>query len=133
MRIALISCSKRKVAYACSAQEMYSKSALFNKAIKYCRQHQYDLIFILSAKYGVLSPTDKIDTYELSLNQFSPTEITNWAEKCSKFLLKKCGSESQFDFYAGKNYFEELSKRLPKANNILKGLGIGERLRFLSA
>ena len=31
-----------------------------------------------------------------------------------------------------KVYFEELSKLLPNSNNILKGLGIGERLRFLN-
>lgn len=131
MKIALISCSKNKATYRCCAQEMYSKSSLFNKAMKYCRQHKYDLIFILSAKYGVLSPTDEIDTYDLSLNEFSSVEIANWAEKCSKFLLEY-GTDSQFDFYAGKNYFKELSKRLPKANNMLQGMGIGERLRFLS-
>lgn len=118
--------------YSCAAQEMYSKSTLFNKAMKYCLKKQYDSIFILSAKYGVLNPLDEIENYELSLNQFSRTEIINWAEKCAESLMGKCDSESCFDFYAGKSYFDELSKRLPMATNILKGMQIGERLRFLS-
>lgn len=132
MRIALISCSKNKMTIDCSAKEMYSKSTLFNKTFDYCRRQNYDFIFILSAKYGILKPEDKISPYELTLNSFSKSNLKNWAERCSKILRDEVGEESCFDFYAGKIYFEELSKLLLCSTNILKGLGIGERLRFLN-
>lgn len=131
MRIALISCSKNKMVTECVASKMYSKSTLFKKTLNYCHRQNYDLIFILSAKYGILNPSDKILPYELTLNSFSKSELKIWAEQCYKILLPKY-IESQFDFYAGKVYFKELSKLLPNSNNILEGLGIGERLKFLN-
>lgn len=132
MRIALISCSKNKMATDCIAQEMYSKSLLFSKTLNYCHRQNYDLIFILSAKYGILSPSDKISPYELTLNSFSKSELKKWASGCLKVLSDAGVVESQFDFYSGKIYFEELSKLLPCSTNVLKGLGIGKRLKFLN-
>jgi hypothetical protein len=131
MKIALISCSKNKMTIDCVAQEMYSKSTLFNKTFQYCLRQNYDFIFILSAKYGILHPDDKISPYELTLNSFSKCERKTWAAECFKTLLDAGQTESQFDFYAGKIYSDELSKLLPYTANILKGLGIGERLKFL--
>ena len=132
MRVALISCSKNKMTIDCSAKEMYSKSMLFKKTFDYCLNQNYDFIFILSAKHGILKPDDKISPYELTLNSFSKTDLENWAVRCFKTLQNAGQEEFHFDFYAGKIYFEELSKLLLHSTNILKGLGIGERLRFLS-
>lgn len=132
MKIALISCSKNKKSIDCIAEEMYSTSMLFKKTLDYCRRQKYDLIFILSAKYGVLSLNDEISPYELTLNSFSKNERKDWALKCFTNLLDKCLIEFQFDFYSGKIYFEELSKLLSYSTNILEGLGIGERLKFLT-
>lgn len=132
MKIALISCSKNKKAAKCAANEMYSASTLFKKALTYCYRQNYDLILILSAKHGVLNLDDEIYPYELTLNSFSKTELKEWATKCFEILLNWKKTEAQFDFYTGKVYFEELSKLLPNSNNVLKGLGIGERLKFLN-
>lgn len=132
MKIALISCSKNKIATVATAQEVYSKSILFKKTYDYCLDKKYDFIFILSAKYGILNPTDIISPYDLVLNSLSKQEREKWARRCFDILLSLGYIECQFDFYAGKIYIEDLSKLLPYSTNILKGLGIGERLRFLS-
>jgi hypothetical protein len=64
----------------------------------------------------------------MSINTFKLSEKIEWAQKCANKLNKN----DVFDFYAGKNYYQELSKLLPNSNNILIGLGIGQRLRFLN-
>lgn len=132
MKVALISCSKNKMTQDCIAQKMYSKSALFNKTLQYCMRQNYDYIFILSAKYGILKLDDKISYYELALNSFSKIERKNWAIRCFKTLQSRKQIDFHFDFYAGQIYFEELSKLLPNSTNVLKGLGIGDRLKFLN-
>lgn len=132
MKIALISCSKNKMEFECSAKQMYSKSVLFNKTLNYCLSKNYDFIFILSAKYKIVGLDDKIMPYELTLNSFSQHSLKEWAKDCF-LILKNMGLENaEFDFYTGKIYFKELSNLLPTTRNILKGLGIGERLKFLS-
>lgn len=42
MRIALISCTKVKKDYPCTAKEMYSQSTLFKKAVGYIDSRNYD-------------------------------------------------------------------------------------------
>lgn len=131
MKTALIACSKNKMEFECEAQVMYSKSSLFKKTFNYC-QNKYSRIYILSAKYGVLKPTDKICPYNLTLNSFSKTEIKNWASNCFRQLCNMGDLDLEFDFYAGKVYITELAKLLPKSTNILAGMGIGQRLKFLN-
>ncbi|MGE7649199.1 DUF6884 domain-containing protein [Peribacillus frigoritolerans] len=68
MKVALVSCTKLKVSYPCSAREMYQESTLFKKAVKFIEQHDYDDWFILSAEYGLLRQQNVIDPYDLTLN-----------------------------------------------------------------
>ncbi|MBZ5753042.1 DUF6884 domain-containing protein [Metabacillus rhizolycopersici] len=49
MKIALVSCTKLKADYPCSAREMYQESTLFKKAVKFIEQKDYDDWFVLSA------------------------------------------------------------------------------------
>ncbi|WP_170971786.1 DUF6884 domain-containing protein [Peribacillus simplex] len=53
MKIALVSCTKLKANYPCSTREMYQESTLFNKAVKFIEQKNYDEWYVLSAKYGL--------------------------------------------------------------------------------
>lgn len=131
MKIALISCSKNKKDYKCRAVEMYSNSTLFKKTLNFCKG--YDKIMILSAKYGAICCDDEIEPYEQTLNGASKKDKVEWASKClnslmSIFEIEKC----QFDFFTGINYYEPLKDLLPHSNFPMRGLGIGERLRFLS-
>ena len=131
MKVALISCSKAKQDYSCKAEEMYSKYVLFKKTYNYCFE-RYDCIVILSAKYGVLFPSEVINPYNLTLNDFSSKKKKEWAKNCYESIQKKFDLTSTFDFFTGINYYKELSKFLPNSKNILKGLGIGQRLSYLN-
>lgn len=65
VKIALISCSKRKQNYTCSAAEMYMPSNLFSLSYTYAKQVS-EKVFILSAKYGLLEENEAISPYEFT-------------------------------------------------------------------
>jgi methionyl-tRNA formyltransferase len=68
--LGLVSCAKSKRSYPCTAKEMYQPSDLFRKAYGYAVK-RYDLVAILSAKYGLLLPDEVIEPYDLTLNMMS--------------------------------------------------------------
>ena len=131
-RVALIACSKNKKFYECAAAEMYSESTLFKKTLHFCEKSGYSHIFILSAKYGLLSTSKNIQPYDLTLNSMSRSEINAWADKVASQIDELNLFQSYFDFYTGIKYYECLSRTLPFTSNVMKGLGIGQRLKFLS-
>ena len=132
MKIALVSCTKLKQEYSCEAKDMYLPSQLFRKARNYIEKNNYDNWFILSAKYGLLKPTDIIEPYNITLNTMKKNEIVEWSYKVYNQLCKF--ELSQVDFYAGEKYRKYLIPSLQNKNiniNILlKGLGIGQQLQF---
>lgn len=139
MKIGLVSCSKQKLDHACPARELYSKSALFRKALAYARAH-YDQVFILSAKYGLVHPDQELEPYDQSLNDMDRDAIGTWAwmvyrqmEEAGLLELPDMG----LYFHAGKKYRKQLRDfvwanyrggiliKVP-----LKGMGIGHQLAF---
>lgn len=129
MNIGLISCSKNKKNMPCLAFEMYSSSALFNHSLSFC-QKNYHTSFILSAKYGLLNINEKISPYDLTLNDFSEQERLTWGEKVFSQLKNLKLNKENFYILAGKKYIEPLEKKI-NIVNVLYGMGIGERLKFL--
>lgn len=132
IKIALISCTKLKQDYPCQAKEMYLPSNLFSKAISYIKKQDYDKWFILSAKYGLLKPHKIITPYDLTLNNMKSEEIKEWSIKVFNQLIKY--DIYRIDFYVGEKYRKYLIPLLEvkniKCNIPLKGLGIGQQLRF---
>lgn len=134
MRIALVSCTKLKQDYACEARHMYQPSHLFSKAVNYIENVicTYDCWFILSAKYGLLKPTDIIEPYDLSLKSMSKKEVMNWSFVVFNQLYQN--KISHIDFYAGEKYRTYLMSLLSNINVTigvpLKGMSIGKQLQF---
>lgn len=134
MKIALISCTKLKKSYPCVAEDMYSPSALFRKTKDYVSRRGYVRWFILSAKYGLLSPSDVIYPYNTTLSAMSKAEVIEWSKEVDKhldfFWLK------EVDFYTGEGYRKFLIPLLEERNIKcvvpLKGMGIGRQLKFYS-
>jgi len=114
---------------------MYQASDLFRKAYSYATKN-YDFVAILSAKYGLLFPDDKIEPYDLTLNTMNSAQRRRWAEKVFSQVKSKL-SLSEFDkvfFHAGKRYREHL---IPKLQDIgihcevpLGHLGIGKQMKW---
>jgi hypothetical protein len=137
MRIALISCSSKKQSHPCKAMEMYSASPLFTKAFSYCCKN-YDKVYILSAKYGLLDPEEIIEPYDTNLNTISKKARSQWAE----LVVSQVKKEQQqnrlrdvelFAFHAGRKYRRNLITHLEEIAPCevpLEGMGIGERLHY---
>jgi len=130
--LGLVPCASLKQEYPCKASEMYSASDFFRKAYSYATKN-YDFVAILSAKYGLLFPDDKIEPYDLTLNDMKSQQRKEWAEILFNQMKSRLRLED-FDkvfFHAGKKYRQYL---IPKLENIgiecevpLEHLGIGKQ------
>jgi len=111
---------------------MYSASDLFRKAYSYAVKN-YDSVAILSAKYCLLFPDDRIEPYNLTLSDMSSNEVKEWSERVFKQMNNRL-QLSDFDkafFHTGKKYRQYL---IPKLEGIgiqceipLGNLGIGKQ------
>ena len=130
-KIALIGCTSKKQDYECPAIEMYTKSNYFNLKLDYCRKINVDKIYILSAKYGLLEPETIIKPYDLHLGKTSKDYRLNWSENVLKNLKGKTDLENdEFIILAGNDYMKYLLKHIPNNFNPVKGLGIGQQMKF---
>lgn len=111
---------------------MYQASDLFRKAYSYATKN-YDFVAILSAKYGLLFPDDKIEPYDMTLNTMNSQQRKEWADKVFGQMENRLNLK-EFDkifFHAGKKYREYLTSKLERIGIPcvipLKGLGIGKQ------
>lgn len=135
--LTLISCSKVKLPVSeAPAGELYS-SSLFRKARAYA-EHLGDEWGVLSAKYGLLNPDDVVPNYDLTLNDLSKEDRNAWAYGVASDIIDHHSEIKMLVLLAGRNYVEPLVDILSSAaphiliHQPLKGLQIGERLRYLS-
>lgn len=130
-KIVLISCASKKLAYKSKAKDLYI-STLFRFSLAYAKKLKPDKVFILSAKYGLLNLNDEIATYNETLNNKPVSDIKIWAEKVVFKLGKIANLQNDiFIFFAGKKYREFILPHIKYYKIPLKGLRIGEQLRFL--
>jgi hypothetical protein len=131
MRIAFIGCSKDKLKGNMPARKLYSKSRLFNKCLAYSEKYA-DKTCILSAKYGLISPDEKISDYDLTFKDKNRGQKIIWAIKVKEELAKIVSKDDIIILLTGKEYSKYIRKFLNnKIEEPLKGLGIGDRLRYL--
>ena len=80
---------------------MYS-SPLFKLNLCYAEKLAADEIFVLSAKYGLLSLYKKVNPYEQTLNNMHSNEIKQWASQVLEQIEQICSiDETEFTFLAG--------------------------------
>ena len=132
--IALVACVSKKNIYPLPAGELYI-SPWFKKASTYAESIA-DEWYILSAKYGLLSPTTIIEPYDETLNNMPANERRSWAEKVLFDLRQKVDPSDNVVVLASVKYREHLIAPL---RNIgceveipMEGLGIGKQLQWLS-
>jgi hypothetical protein len=139
MRIGLISCTKSKTAYPAPARELYSPSALFRGALGYL-EGRVDVVYVLSAKYGLL-PLDQVAApYDVTLKDQSPAYRREWAAGVLRDLQARHGASLDgitFEFHAGEAYSAPFRPLLEAAGatceSPVEGLPIGGRLHFYSS
>lgn len=131
MKIALVSCSKSKQKYTCTAAEMYSPSQLFSLSYTYAKKVA-DKVFILSSKYGLLEEYDRISPYELTLKQLPYNRRLDWAQYVLKQMQRKCDIKNdEFIILAGKDYYETILPELKHYSLPLEHLSMGQRISTL--
>jgi len=130
-KIVLISCGSKKLSRPAKAKDLYI-SPLFRMNLKYAHQFSPQQVYILSAKYGLLRLDDKIEPYDVTLNEMSVSEQRNWANKVVLQLQEYCDLENDyFIILAGEKYRQYLLPHFKFYEVPLAGLTIGKQLQFL--
>jgi hypothetical protein len=91
------------------------------------------VIYILSAKYGLLDLDTEIEPYNLTLNTMSAGDIRIWAERVFQQLRQVVDvRQDHFIFLAGIKYCKYLIPNLVSYEIPMEGLTIGKQLQALS-
>lgn len=132
--ICLVSCVKSKTKKENKARNIYT-SALFEKA-RNIAESEFDKWYILSAKYGLISPNKTIQPYEQTLNQMGQKERLAWTKDVYKKLKRIVKPDDKITFFAGLNYRENLKRELEtlgcEVEFPMEGMSIGNQLKWLS-
>ena len=133
-RIALVSCVKTKKQTASPAKDLYT-SPLFRGLREYAEAHA-DEWYILSAKYGVLSPDQITSPYELTLNKMAKAARVGWAVRTQVQLLDVLIPGAEVILLAGMRYREGIESLLKDRGFTvtvpLKGVSFGKQLAWLN-
>jgi hypothetical protein len=130
--IVCISCVKSKRIYPCAAKDMYT-SPLFRRMFLYAQQLRPQMIFILSAEYGLLKPDDVIAPYEKTLKTMKTSERSAWAGNVLLRLREEANlQEDKFIFLAGAPYRENLVRHIRHYEVPMEGLSFGRQLQWLT-
>ena len=134
MRIVLISCVKKKRDEPSRARDMYVSPLFVGGGVKYAKTLNYDKLFILSAKYGLLEPDTVIKPYNRCLNDYSEYEKKIWAyEVIKKMQASKLDLDNdEFIILAGKEYRKYLCRKIRNYTIPLEGMSLYRQISFLS-
>lgn len=129
----LVSCVSKKLERPTEAQDLYI-SAWFKKAKAYVEQAG-SAWYILSAKHGLLDPTEVISPYDKTLRSLPKGERREWARGVLQSLENKLSRGDTVIFLAGITYREFLTEPLQqigvKVVIPMKGLAIGKQNQWL--
>jgi len=132
--VGLISCVGKKRPTATKAKDLYY-SPLFAKSREFVEQ-SCDSWFILSARYGLVDPTEVIEPYEETLNTKSRRERAEWSARVWDVLRQRLSPSDRVTILAGERYREDLLPRIREygcqVDVPMQGLGIGRQLQWLS-
>lgn len=138
--IVFVPCSKNKdessKTKSVKAKDLYV-GPFFKKAYECAESLNPDIIFILSAKYGLVEPDRELEYYDKYLSSMSMKDRKDWAEKVKKRLneLNKKAvvdlKNDKFIFLTGKDYYTNLLDAFNNNNFeiIGDGLKIGKKLQ----
>jgi cytoplasmic iron level regulating protein YaaA (DUF328/UPF0246 family) len=132
--VLLIACSKKKGPAKSQARDLY-RGDLFRKSLAYasCLTDE-SRIFILSAKYGLVSLEEEIEPYDLSIKSFSAAEKRIWASKVANRLAEVSDLQNdKFVLFAPIDYRKYLLPYLHKYEVPLEGLVQGKQKQRLKS
>ena len=108
-KIILIACVKEKLNHPAKAIDIYQGS-LFKNWLNLAGKLDYDLLFILSGKHGLLDPQKIIHPYDLNLNNQNNEYKKKWAENVvNELKLISDLKKDQYIFFCEDSYKELIS------------------------
>lgn len=136
-RIALVGCGKEKLDRAAPARQLYT-GQLFRASIARAEAN-FEQVFILSAKHGVLDLDQVAEPYDLSMRELADWERAEWAHVVMAWHLAgrfSVTTHLELEVFAGDAYVEPLRWQLPDfpawaVRAPLAGLQVGQRLQWL--
>ena len=142
-KIVLIACVSKKRLFKSKAKDLYI-SQLFKCSLAYAYSLNPDKIFILSALHHLLDLETEIEPYNVTLSNIPKAKIKEglkvlnheekaiWGVRVVDMLSKHADLQNdKFVFLAGQEYIKPINRSLTNTDDKLKGMGIGERIRFL--
>jgi tetratricopeptide (TPR) repeat protein len=110
--VGLISCTKSKKRYPCTARELYSESPNFVAHLGYAEKH-YEKTYVVSARHGLVELTQILNWYDRSLDQLQDDERVAWAKFVAACLrLENISADDTVAVHANRLYQKHLSDAL---------------------
>lgn len=131
MKIVLIQCCSQKNSIRDKAINVYA-SPLFKYSLGYAKSLSPDMIYILSAKYGIITPDTIISDYNMTLNKMSLPDRKRWAYTVLQYLGNHTRLKTdEYIILAGQKYREYLVPYMNYYRIPLEGMRIGYQLQYL--
>jgi len=118
MRVALVACSSLKAPFACRARELYQGN-LFRLSVAWIdrRAHVYRHWGILSAKHGLVLPDDRVEPYDVALDDMTAEQRRAWELSTRQMLVDQWGAGSVYTMLCGAQYVQA-TRGLPFVENV---------------
>jgi len=131
--ISLVQCVSKKRDTSECARNLYI-SPLFVNAAAYAEKIS-DEWYILSAKYGLVKPSDFLEPYNLTLKDMKAVGRRKWAERVFSDLKPLLKESDTVVMLAGVIYRKDLVNKIEnfgcRVEIPMKGLRIGEQISWL--
>jgi hypothetical protein len=138
MRIGLVGCVKSKQPRAAPARELYTSPLFVGR--RTAVERTCDRWYILSAKHGLVAPTEILQPYDETLNKASRPQRERWSQEVLDALEGEFGNLGRvvFEAHAGTAYLDHglaagLEARGAVVERPTAGLLLGEQLAFYKA
>lgn len=105
MRIAIVTCTQKKLTRPAPAWLMYMPSPSFRTIAEYALS-ECDTYLILSAKYGLVSPQYPLDPYDLRAKDVKGPRVAEIAAQ----VANACQGAEEVRYYGGNDYLKFLSQ-----------------------
>lgn len=136
MRVGLVGCTKSKLSRRARGEDLYSPSAMFRGRRAFVAQ-SCDRWFILSAKHGVLAPSDELEPYDVTLVGAPVPVKRAWSTRVTAELKEALGDVAgmTFEIHAGRDYWgyglvDSLRSAGAEVEIPTEGLTQGQQRRF---
>lgn len=135
MIVGLVGCGKAKLEGTHRARDLYVGN-LFRASLQAAEQIA-DVVYVLSAKHGLVQLEQPIASYDLQLSKLPVAERLQWGRRVIKQLLElHGGAPFSVVAFAGAAYLYPIRVYLEPHITVrdpLAGLELGERLQALKA